>query len=390
MLLMFHYNFIIREWENRHRQVAMACLVAGVYELENDRKHRGGQLLPSDVDTQTAMWWTHFGYELEEMLVDNSENGNPTIFGAVYSRKLRHAPTGTVAIVVAFRGTMMRTIDWAANLMTYLGILELHPRFREGLHVVERAVEEVGWERVCVTGHSKGAAIGLLVGRAMAENRKLIEAHLFNPPNLTLRNGRLLGWIPALGLPDWAAGTVELLHEIASRALTAITQKAEVVEEERRRFQLLSAWQPILYVHEQDPICSAYITYFDAARLCRIMSIPHSIRQSILSMAGVDSKPHHLIPCAKLVIHKRGIKEARNLRQWYDIPLMPHNLRQWYAIHRSDTQKFDASRIHVDDGDNNAKLIVLGSLLFLLLCAIIIVFGCLSMCARSPDRSCIN
>ena len=347
MLLMFHYNFIIREWENRHRQVAMACLVAGVYELENDRKHRGGQLLPSDVDTQTAMWWTHFGYELEEMLVDNSENGNPTIFGAVYSRKLRHAPTGTVAIVVAFRGTMMRTIDWGVNLMTYLGMLELHPRFREGLHVVERAVEEVGWERVCVTGHSKGAAIGLLVGRAMAEKGKLIEAHLFNPPHPTLRNERPLGSISTLKPPTWVVGTVEFLHELAARTLSSMTQEAEVVEEERKRFESLSPWRPSLYVNTHDPICSAYITFFRAAQyvppqLRRLHSMPYSIRQSLLSILGVDSRPHHLIPRAKLVIRRHhhecsSSSSQQELRE-------PHRLLQWCNIQPSNVEEVEAHR----------------------------------------------
>ena len=362
---MFHYIFIIRDRENRHRQAAMACLVTGVYELENDREHRGLQLLPSLVDTNTAKWWTHFRYELEEMLVDHSENGNPTIFGAVYHFHLHDAPTGAATIVIAFRGTMMRSTDWEANLMIYLGRLESHPQFTQGLNAVERAVEEVGWERVCVTGHSKGAAIGLLVGRAMAENGKLIKAHLFNPPNLTLRNGRLLGLVPAPGLLNWFAGTVEFLHELISKALSAITQDAEVVEEERQRFRSLSPWQPILYVHMRDPICSAYITYFEAARyvptiFCKIMTMPHSIRQSVLSMVGVYSKPHHLIPCARLVIGKHSIKEA-------------HNLRQWYDTHPSETEEVEGCRIHVD-GDNALKpnfvatacnLIVFGSLLYL-------------------------
>ena len=343
MLLMFHYVVIIRDRENHYRRAAMACLVTGVYELENDREHRGRQLSRSEVDTNTAKWWTHFRYELEEMLVDDAENGNPTIFGAVYRFNLQDAPTGAATIVIAFRGTMKRKTDWKVNLMTYLGRLESHPRFMAGLNAVERAVEEVGWERVCVTGHSKGAAIGLLVGRAMAEKGKPIEAHLLNPPNLTLRNGRPLGLIPAPGLLNWFAGTVEFLHELISKALSAITQDAEVVEEERQRFRSLNLWEPILYVHAQDPIRSAYITYFEAARyvppvFCKIMTMPHSIRQSVLSMAGVDSKMRHLIPCARLVISKRCIKEA-------------HNLRQWYDTHPSHTEEFEAFRINVDGGN---------------------------------------
>ena len=177
--------------------------VRGVYRLEKDRKQRGGVLFPSDLDTDTATWWTHFHYELVEMLLYQSKTGSPTIFRAVYRNKLRQAPTGPTTIVIAFRGTMMRSVDWEANLMIYLVRLECHPRFTEGLNAVERAVKEVGWERVCVTGHSKGSAIGSLVGCAMAEKGKLIEAHLFNPPHPTLRKERPLGSMSALKPLTW-------------------------------------------------------------------------------------------------------------------------------------------------------------------------------------------
>ena len=347
----------------------MACLVKAVYMLE-EQNHGDGLLLPSEVDTDTTTWWTRFNYKLDEMLFDISESGRRTIFGAVYRSSHGHAPTGPPNIVIAFRGTMMRRADWEANLMIYLGRLECNPGFTEGLNAVERAVEEVGWERVCVTGHSKGAAIGLLVGRAMAEKGKLVEAHLFNPPNLTLRNGRPFGWIPALGLPNWFAGTVEFLHELISRTLSSMTQDAEAVEEERQRFRSLRPWCPSLYIHTQDPICSAYISYFGAARnvsppFRRIMTMPYSIRQSFLSTVGVDSKPHHLIPCAKLIINKKGIIEA-------------HTLKQWYNIQPSDMEAVEACRIHVDGDNSELNSMPTDYML--------IVFGCLCMCACALAR----
>ena len=349
----------------------MACLVEAVYMLE-EQNHGDGLLLASEVDTDTTTWWTRFNYKLDEMLFDISESGRRTIFGAVYRRSHGHAPTGPPNIVIAFRGTMMRWADWKANLMIYLGRLESHQRFTAGLKAVERAVEEVGWGRVCVTGHSKGAAIGLLVGRAMAEKGKLIEAHLFNPPHPTVRNGRPFGWVPVLGLPNWFAGTVEFLHEVISRTLSSMTQDAEAVEEERQRFRSLRPWCPSLYIHTQDPISSTYISYFGAARnvsppFRRIMTMPYSIRQSFLSTVGVDSKPHHLIPCAKLIINKKGIIEA-------------HTLKQWYNIQPSDMEAVEACRIHVDG--NNSELNSMPTDYML------IVFGCLCMCALA--RSCIN
>ena len=344
---MFHSVFIIRDKKNPHRHAAMACLVTGVYRLEEDRKHRGRLLFPSKVHADTAIWWTHFQYDLVEILDHQSKTGSLTIFGAVYRSKLGQAPTGPATIVIAFRGTMMRKADWEANLMIYLGRLESDPRFMKGLNAVKRAVKEVGWERVCVTGHSKGAAIGLLVGRAMAEKGKLIEAHLFNPPHPTLRNERPLGSISTLKPPTWVVGTVEFLHELAARTLSSMTQEAEVVEEERKRFESLSPWRPSLYVNTHDPICSAYITFFRAAQyvppqLRRLHSMPYSIRQSLLSILGVDSRPHHLIPRAKLVIRRHHHEcsyssSQQELRE-------PHRLLQWCNIQPSNVEEVEAHR----------------------------------------------
>ena len=350
MLLMFQSVVIIRDRKSPHRYAAMACLVTGVYRLEKDRKHRGGLLFPSEVDTGTAIWWKHFKYELVEMLIHHSKTGSPTIFGAVYRSSHGHAPTGPPNIVIAFRGTMMRRADWEANLMIYLGRLECNPRFTEGLNAVKRAVKEVGWESVCVTGHSKGAAIGLLVGRAMAEKGKLIEAHLFNPPHPTVRTERPLGSISALRPSRWLVGSVELIHEVSSRALSALTQETEVVEEERKRFESLSQWRPSLYVNTHDPICSAYITFFRAAQylpphLRRLAGTPYSIRQSILSIVGVDSRPHHLIPRAMLFI-----RTHHNYSSHHDLT-KPHKLMQWVDVQPSNVQALDARRDSMNDDD---------------------------------------
>ena len=314
-----------------------------------EQNHGDGLLLASEVDTDTTTWWTRFNYKLDEMLFDISESGRRTIFGAVYRRSHGHAPTGPPNIVIAFRGTMMRRADWEANLMIYLGSLECNPRFTEGLKAVKRAVKEVGWERVCVTGHSKGAAIGLLVGRAMAEKGKLVEAHLFNPPHPTVRNERPLGSISVLKPPRWLVSTVGVLHEVTSRALSAMTQEAEVVKEERKRFESLKLWWPSLYVNTHDPICSAYITFFRAAQylppqLRGLAGTPHSIRQSILWVVGVESRPHHLIPRAKLVIRRQ--EQDRSL-------LKSHKLLQWCDVQPSNVEALDARGDSMDDDNDD-------------------------------------
>ena len=184
----------------------------------------------------------------------------------------------------------------------------------------------------------------------MAEKGKLVEARLFNPPHPTVRNGRPFGSISVLKPPRWLVSTVGVLHEVTLRALSAMTQEAEVVKEERKRFESLKSWRPSLYVNTHDPICSAYITFFRAAQylppqLRGLAGTPHSIRQSILWVVGVESRPHHLIPRAKLVIHTHH-KEALNL-------LKPHTLLQWCDVQPSNVVALDARRDSMDDDNDD-------------------------------------
>ena len=266
-----------------HRRVAMACLVKAVYNLEKDPEHRERWSKESEVDRATATWWTHFGYELEEMLTDRN-----TVFGAVYRSQTRPnhgGPSAPPSLVVSFRGTMLRTGDCEANALICFGKLELHRRYEIALAAVERAVEEVGWERVCVTGHSMGAAIALLAGRAMAKKGKLLEAHLFNPPHLTAR------------------GSCERLPGMA--------EKEESSAEVEMRMSWLRRWQPHLYIHTHDPICSRFIDFF-----CRT-SYSSSCQRSLPS--------DRLIPCARLFIRNPYHSSSSSSQHI----LEPHKLLQW-------------------------------------------------------------
>ena len=183
----------------------------------------------------------------------------------------------------------------------------------------------------------------------MAEKGKLVEARLFNPPHPTVRNGRPFGSISVLKPPRWLVSTVGVLHEVTLRALSAMTQEAEVVKEERKRFESLKSWRPSLYVNTHDPICSAYITFFRAAQylppqLRGLAGTPHSIRQSILWVVGVESRPHHLIPRAKLVIRRQ--EQDRSL-------LKSHKLLQWCDVQPSNVEAPDARGDSMDDDNDD-------------------------------------
>ena len=79
-----------RDPERPHRRAAMACLVTGVYRLEKDRKHGIRKLFRSHADTAgTSIWWTHFRYELVQVLTDPPETrGSNAVFGAVFRSQL--------------------------------------------------------------------------------------------------------------------------------------------------------------------------------------------------------------------------------------------------------------------------------------------------------------
>ena len=104
--------------------------------------------------------------------------------------------------------------------------------------------------------------------------------------------------------------------------LSAMTEEAEVVEGERKRFESLRPWRPDLYLNTHD-----YITFFEATQnvlpqLRRLMNTPHCIRHNILCRVGVELRPDHLIPCAKLVIcRQQDMREPHRLLQWCDVQL---------------------------------------------------------------------
>ena len=322
-----------RDPERPHRRAAMACLVTGVYRLEKDRKHGIRKLFRSHADTAgTSIWWTHFRYELVQVLTDPPETrGSNAVFGAVFRSQLAgycgngEGAAPAPAMVIAFRGTMMRKADLKAELRMYVGRLESDPWLPVALKAVESAVEEVGWERVCVAGHSKGAALAALVGRAMADKGKLIEAHLFNPPHPTA--------------------------EAASMAMAEMEMEMESESESEKLEQ--QEWRPRVYVNTQDPVSSAYIGFYEAdnsmpARLREAVAAPPSIGKCIQRKLGIDPRPHRLfIPRAQLFIHK---PQAALLK--------PHKLLQWCDLHLQDLRTVDARRSVCSSSRNDQQLVI--------------------------------
>ncbi|KAK1366465.1 hypothetical protein POM88_042026 [Heracleum sosnowskyi] len=137
-------------WNNiQHRRSIAACLVQGVYILEEDRQdHRTlhHALAPP--------WWNSFNFELlPQVLIDDSDS---SIFGAIY--KFESPLNTSCKCVVAFRG----------------------------INRCEKLVDDAGAANVWLAGHSLGSLIALLVGRNMVKMGFLVETYLFNPPFASL------------------------------------------------------------------------------------------------------------------------------------------------------------------------------------------------------------
>lgn len=137
-------------------------------------------------------WWESFGFSLLETLT-NRDDGS--IYGAVYEFN-RYQKTPHLGkpprYVIAFRGTMLCSetmkSDMKQNLRCLLNTLNQGRRFDNAIKAIKNVLgyHNVETESVWLAGHSLGAGIALLAGKAMARSGYLLQTYAFNPPNLGL------------------------------------------------------------------------------------------------------------------------------------------------------------------------------------------------------------
>jgi alpha-beta hydrolase superfamily lysophospholipase len=123
--------------------------------------------------------------------------------------------------------------------------------------VVEGARSKYGDDSVCITGHSLGAGVALLVAREFAEKKVQLETHLFNPPFLPLQTIVeklvIFSSTPLIVLHNWlkehlsVSQKIELWRSDSMEAIVeAMGAKVDVVGE---KFEVLSEWRPHLYLN---------------------------------------------------------------------------------------------------------------------------------------------
>ncbi|KAJ4951428.1 hypothetical protein NE237_028260 [Protea cynaroides] len=308
------------DWANAHycRTVA-ACLVHGVYILEQDRRqNRKGH------ESLAPPWWKFFHFHLFDQFI-----GRFSIFGAIFEfrppRSNNH-PSNKIAprYVIAFRGTIIKLDsffgDMALDILIIRNGLHKTSHFEIGMQAVRNMVTTLGASNVWLAGHSLGSAMAMLVGKNMAKTGVFLQTFLFNPPFVSapyddqnIKSKKLQNGIRKARRFITAGLTV---------AMKGHSQKSGSEDP----FVILSPWVPSLFVHPTDNICSEYVGYF--AQRKKMEKIGASgieklaTQNSIVGLLLVkkESEPLHLLHSASLTINLSqapNLWEAHALCQWW-------------------------------------------------------------------------
>ncbi|KAK4434805.1 hypothetical protein Salat_0643400, partial [Sesamum alatum] len=188
-------DLINSNWKDgNYKRTVIACFIQAVYLLELDRQENRTK--------ETALapnWWIPFKYKLVETLIDERDG---SIFGAIFEWDRAAAmadlvlirPSGAPKAVLAFRGTLLKSPTIRRDIQDDLRFvawesLKGSVRFSYGLKALRSISDKYGSSNVCIAGHSLGAGFALEVGKALAEGGICVEAHLFNPPSVSLSSG---------------------------------------------------------------------------------------------------------------------------------------------------------------------------------------------------------
>lgn len=291
-------DLINSSWKDgNYKRTVIACFIQAVYLLELDRQeYRTGQ------NALASKWWIPFKYKLVETLIDERDG---SIFGAIleWDRAAALAefvlirPNGAPRAVLALRGTLLKSLTIRRDIEDDLRFLALESlkgsfRFSRTLKALKSIADKYGSSNVCIAGHSLGAGFALQVGKALAKEGIHVEAHLFNPPSVSL----------AMSLRNIG----EKSGVVWKRLRSMITTTTETNEEEAKSITLgAKQWIPHLYVNNSDYICCYYTD-------------PDGTDNKTSDKE--NAKPTNGLVAAKLFVLSKGKQkflEAHGLEQWW-------------------------------------------------------------------------
>ncbi|PTQ26734.1 hypothetical protein MARPO_0497s0001 [Marchantia polymorpha] len=276
-------------------------------------------------------WWTQVHYQLlpmDSILTEDElnlyapelEEERENQFFGVFLRKEERPSAEAPVWVGAIRGTNLSARALADLQNDAKIVLErLNPSTLIPLlyYVVWRLGELHGYCNVNVTGHSLGAAAGLLVCRRLALEGCVVEGHFFNPPFITL---------------DSLARTCAPCVRQNDAAMPAGNRVLPAVADTDRRnralaeFMTLDNWSPYLYVNKHDFISREFVSHFKKA----IHETVDGNRRWYSSLTELtqrfvgETESYHPFPSAHLVTsykHRTRPISAHMLWNWIDTHL---------------------------------------------------------------------
>ncbi|XP_057763811.1 GDSL esterase/lipase At4g10955-like [Salvia miltiorrhiza] len=294
-------DLINSTWKDgKYKRTVIACFIQAVYLLELDRQESR-----SDETCLAPKWWIPFKYKLVETLIDERDG---SIFGAIleWDRAAALAdfvllrPKGAPRAVLVLRGTLLKSPTIRRDIEDDLRFLAWESlkgsvRFSCAFKALRSISDKYGSSNVCIAGHSLGAGFALQVGKALAKEGVFVEAHLFNPPSLSL----------ASSLRNMGEKAGMMWKRV--RSMLPSSMADDGVEEATSSVTLGSKqWVPHLYVNNSDYICCYYSDQVGAED----------------SSDKENAKPPETSsPCAaKLFVFSKGKQkflEAHGLEQWW-------------------------------------------------------------------------
>ncbi|KAK4344608.1 hypothetical protein RND71_034784 [Anisodus tanguticus] len=225
-------DIINSSWkDSNYKRTVMACFVQAVYLLEIDRQENR-----TEENALAPKWLIPFKYK-----------------SAALSDFVLIRPSGAPRAVVAFRGTLLKSQTMRRDIEDDLLFLAWESlkgsvRFNAALNALKSIASKYGSNNVCIVGHSLGAGFALQVGKVLAKEGVHVEAHLFNPPSISL----------AMSLRNIGEEAGFAWKRFKSM-LPSNTDTQTSYEENVQSFQIgLKQWVPHLYINNSDYICCSY------------------------------------------------------------------------------------------------------------------------------------
>ncbi|TMW98920.1 hypothetical protein EJD97_003310 [Solanum chilense] len=303
-------DLINSSWKDaNYKRTVMACFVQAVYLLEIDRQENR-----TEENALAPKWLIPFKYKLVETLNDERDG---SIFGAILEWDRSAAlsdfmlirPSGAPRAVVALRGTLLKSQTMRRDIEDDLRFLAWESlkgsvRFNAALNALKSIATKYGSNNVCIVGHSLGAGFALQVGKALAKEGIHVEAHLFNPPSVSL----------AMSLRNIGEKAGVAWKRLKSMLPSNQDTQTSNEGNDTQSFRIgLKPWVPHLYINNSDYICCSYT---DQEK--------NGLRDNHDECDKENAKPRNgqqVVAAAKLFLSsnkgKQKFLEAHGLEQWW-------------------------------------------------------------------------